>query len=127
MPFNLSGTGFQPVVFTLTDGQDARPTFHQTQPSPFDEIGMEAADILEVSGRYYVTTLDELGQSPRIRRSGPRESPVGRFVRAGPTWPTPVRTIAQSNLRSRPYVDVLGQWVNLRHLPFSLPSLIRAL
>ena len=77
MPFNLSGTGFQPVVFTLTDGQDARPTSHQTEPSPAHEIGMEAGDILEVSGRSYVTTLDELGQSPRIRRSGLGSSRFG--------------------------------------------------
>ena len=71
MPFNLSGTGFQPAVFTLTDGQvsigdsprrDARPTLHQTEPSPPDEIGREAGDILEARGRYSVPPLDELGQ-----------------------------------------------------------------
>ncbi len=33
MLFILGGTGFQPVVFALTDGQDARPTVRQTEPS----------------------------------------------------------------------------------------------
>ena len=31
----LGGTGFQPVVFGLTDGQDARPTVRQTEPRNF--------------------------------------------------------------------------------------------
>ncbi len=40
----LGGTGFQPVRLTVSDGQDARPTIHQTEPStscllpsPFNE------------------------------------------------------------------------------------------